>query len=377
MKACMDQIGTTVSLRNNLDILMREQPETKTILLLAAEKNSISDQQYCEIFKSYPVKILGGIFPKVLYSDLILEQGHVIVGLEYEMKHYLIEGLNDIDTDLEKSLSSAVAHLHPARSLLLLMDGFSRRIGDLLSSIYDHFGADYTYVGGGAGRTSMTQTPCIFADNAVHEGKALLIGSYRNINVTVEHGYQVFSGPYIATKSQDNVIDKIDYTEPYDFYSKILKEKCNFDINFQELGKYSKRFPIGIEKFDGTIIVRDPLFSNGKNIRCIGQIPEDSVIHILEGVEQNLIKAAEAGTKKMKSKAPNYDIYLIIDCYNRLSYLGQEHYSECLKSINKNAPECSLPIIGVFSLGEIASDGTRALEFYSKTIVQCGWKQAS
>jgi len=377
MKACLDQIGTTTSLKSNIEIILKDQPQTKTILLLAAEKCSISDAQYCEIFQSTSVKILGGIFPKILFSNLIMDQGHIIVGLEYEMKHFLIDGLNDPNTNLDFILQNAVTQLHPSRSLLLLMDGFSHRIGDLLSAIYDHFGAEYTYVGGGAGRTLMRQSPCIFADKKVHEGKALLIGSYRNINVTVEHGYQVFSGPYIATKASDNVINKIDYKEAYEFYSKILKDKCNFEINSADLGQHSKRFPIGIEKFDGTLIVRDPISSDGKNLYCIGQIPEDSVIHILEGVEQNLIKAAEVGTKKMKNKSNDYDVYLIIDCFNRLSYLGHEHYANCLSTIIKNAPNSTLPIIGVFSLGEIASDGTRALEFYSKTIVQCGWKQVS
>lgn len=368
MQAILDEVGTEES----LSLLIQELNETvnqyETLVVFAAESNPISDETYKNLFAKSKLDIIGGIFPQLLYNDKVIKKGFLIVPQKVALKYELVHNISNPETDLDLLAKNAAKKLTSCKSLIIWVDGLSQRISVLLASLYDYFGAHINYYGGGAGRTT-GRSKCIFGQKNLFYDCALLIESEFTAYTSVEHGYELFSGPHIVNKSLNNSILEINYTDAFSFYSNIVKKSVTTEINPQNLIHHFAKLPVGVQKYDGTIIIRDPISTDGQNLLCIGDVPEDSVIYVLKGNENNVIKAATVGIKKLLEKNSTTQSVFVIDCVSRLHYLG-ENYNKCLHAILDVAKERT--VFGVFSLGEIASDGDHPLEFFSRTIVQCG-----
>ncbi|MCL6561039.1 MAG: FIST C-terminal domain-containing protein [Firmicutes bacterium] len=120
-------------------------------------------------------------------------------------------------------------------------------------------------------------------------------------------------------------------------------------------------------------MVRDPIRAEDEGgIALVGEIPENSVVIILEGDPESLISAAgeaagQALARFREQTGSSGRGALVIDCISRVLYLGSDIDRE-LRTIRSNIPP-DLPLFGFLSLGEIASAGDRYLEFYNKTTV--------
>lgn len=368
MQAILDQVGTEESLAQLIQEMNGSVYQYKTLVLFAAESNPISDEAYQRLFSTSNADIIGGVFPQLLYNDKIVKQGFLVVPQEVALKYELLHNISQPETDLDSLAKEAAKKLVACKSLVVWVDGLSERISSLLACVYDYFGAQINYYGGGAGRT-VGRSKCIFAQKKLFEDCVLLIESEFNVQTSVLHGYEIFSGPHVVSKSLCNSILEIDYTDAFSLYSSVLKKAGYSEIDKHNLIDYSVKFPIGIQKYDGSVIIRDPISTDGKNLQCIGDIPEDSVIYILKGNENNIIKAATDGMKSLLEKSSSTKSVFVIDCFNRFRYLGK-NYEKCLRATLEIAKDRK--VFGVFSLGEIASDGDHPLEFYSKVVVQCG-----
>jgi len=100
---------------------------------------------------------------------------------------------------------------------------------------------------------------------------------------------------------------------------------------------------------------------------CVGEVPEESFVDIMNGNLESLIAAAgDALLKAEKSYDGSLDGsgLLFIDCISRVLFLEDDFKKE-LEVIHKKG----IPLIGVLSIGEIANSGKDFLEFYNKTAV--------
>ncbi len=368
METILNELGTEDSLLLYIQKINESADQYKTLVIFAAENNPISDEAYKKLFAQSHIDITGGIFPQLRYNDKIIEKGFLLTPLEKALKYELIHNISSEKTDLDFLAKEAAKKLNSCKSLVIWVDGLSERISVLLASVYDYFGAHINYYGGGAGRTT-GRANCIFGHKDLFQDCALLIESEYISYTSVKHGYQLFSGPHIVNKSVNNSILEIDYTDAFDFYSKILKKSGLQEINSQNLVDHYAKFPVGIHKYDGTIIVRDPLSTDGKKLLCIGDVPEDSVIYILIGNDDYVVTAATDGVKDLLVKHSDMKSVFVIDCINRLRYSGTD-YNQCVRAASDLMK--GKKIVGVFSLGEIASDGDHPLEFFTKSIVLCG-----
>ncbi len=369
MQTILDELGTEESLALHIQEINASANHYETLVIFAAENNPISDETYQKLFAKSGIDIIGGIFPQLLYNDKIVEKGFLLIPHEVALKYEFIHNISGSETDLDLLAKKAAEKLVACKSLVIWVDGMSQRISVLLASLYDYFGAQINYLGGGAGRTT-GRSKCIFGQKNLFYDCALLIESKFTAYTSVQHGYELFSGPHIVNKSINNSILEIDYTDAFSFYSNIVKKSGASEINQQNLINHSAKLPVGIQKYDGTIIIRDPISTDGKNLLCLGDIPEDSIIYVLIGTEKNIIKAATEGMKNLLIKNSSIQSVFVIDCINRFHYLG-DGYNKCILATLDIAKEKN--VFGVFSLGEIASDGAHPLEFFSKTIVQCGF----
>jgi hypothetical protein len=164
----------------------------------------------------------------------------------------------------------------------------------------------------------------------------------------------------------------IDYHPAFDYYKSIIEENSNHRFDHETFFDISKYYPFGIEKLDGSIIVRDPIMHVDNALNCIGEVPRNSIVYILKGSNQKLIAAAKKVASDIQQSNPLMP-FILFNCISLLLILNKQHTKE-LKELIKNLPAHAC-LIGASSIGEIASTPSGSLEFYNKSVVLASFQE--
>ena len=280
---------------------------------------------------------------------------------------HLIPNLSDPDAAYDLSLE-AIDLPSDIRTMLVLVDGLSTRISDLINEMFTIYGLDFNYIGGGAGSLSFQQKPCLFTNEGLIQDSAVLAMLTSDSGVGVGHGWTDVAGPFHVTQSRRNVIQTLDWKPAFEVYKEVVESHGGghfTDDNFFDL---AKSYPFGIIKLGSEKIVRDPMQKGPDgSLVCVGEVPERSFVHILTGDVESLVGAAgtalKLGTDSLHNDSETRTL-ILMDCISRVMFLG-EQFSRELEAV---CPDQS-QLIGALTLGEIANSGQDYLEFYNKTSV--------
>jgi len=332
------------------------------------DANNFKKDSLDDMLKSIATPIFGGIFPEIIYGNEKLIKGTIVAGLYHKANVQIIPGLSSMDSDYESIIEEKIPDSSTTKTMFVLVDAFAKRIGDFIESLFNVFGLEFNYIGGGAGSLSFKQKPCLFTNDGLIQDSAILALTDLKSGIGVSHGWREISGPYKVTKSDGNVIETLDWKPAFQVYKeaveshsgKIFRENNFFDI--------AKGYPFGISKLEAEKIVRDPLMVVNENaLQCVGEVPEGSYVYVLTGDAISLINAASntlhLAENDFKAGSGNKTI-LFIDCISRVLFL-EDKFNDELKAVHKK----NIPLIGALTIGEIANNRKDYLEFYNKTSV--------
>jgi hypothetical protein len=344
------------------------QKDVAGVLVLACDANDFKPEAVNTILKNIPIPIFGGVFPEIIHGRNKLIRGTILVGLSTRPNVQIIPHLSDPSIDYEEIIAQKFPASGQNKTMFVLVDGFSQRINALIDSLFNYFGLEVNYLGGGCGSLSFVQKPCLFTNEGLIEDSAVLATVDIASGIGVSHGWYSVSGPFKVTEADRNVILTIDWQPAFSIYRRVVEEAahCEFtDTNFFEL---AKSYPFGIKRLCGDMIVRDPIMvkENGALV-CVGEVPAESYVDILTGDTSSLVKAAgKALTLSLEAfhGPAGRTIIILIDCISRVLFLGKEFEKEIQAVYQED-----IPLIGALTLGEIANSGRDYLEFYNKTAV--------
>ncbi|MDT0558975.1 FIST N-terminal domain-containing protein [Ichthyenterobacterium sp. W332] len=339
----------------------------KAALITIGEHTEIEVNNLIEQLNKVELRFMGGIFPKVIHGNSILDKGIVINTLNNLESMFLVKNISTKDYQIPEVNFDADKDY----SLFTYVDGLTSNISHYLSELYENYGMQTNYFGGGAGSLTLQQKPCVFNNEGVFMDAAVFSVMTMSSRIGVKHGWSKVEGPFIVTKAEGNVIKEINWKNPYDVYKEVVEEhsgKTFTDDNFFDI---AKGYPFGILKEDGECIVRDPLMVNeNSELVCVGELEDNMVVDILNGNENSLINAAKTATQDSVNQAVTPSKAIIIDCISRILFL-EDNFDKELTAITRtlqdNFPEVSIG--GALTLGEISSYGEGFLEFYNKTVV--------
>lgn len=367
MKIKLDKTGTANALENLLTSA-QEDENVKAILIMACDANEFIKEKIDPILQQIKKPVFGGIFPEIMHQTDKLTKGTIVAGLTKSADVYLIPNLSDMNVDYEDIIDKKIADSLKAKTMFVFVDGLSHRISALIDSLFNIFGLEMNYIGGGAGSLSFVQKPVLFTNEGLIQDAAILALTDIESGVGVNHGWTDVEGPFKVTESDRNVIKTLDWKPAFQVYKKVVEKhsgKTFTDDNFFDI---AKGYPFGISKLGAEKIVRDPLSLDENNgLVCVGEVPQDVFVHILTGNTKSLINAAKkALSLAVESLKPdiNYKTTFFIDCVSRVLFLNKEFSKELLAVSDE-----SIPLIGALTLGEIANSGKDYLEFYNKTSV--------
>ena len=315
------------------------------------------------------VHLMGGFFPAIVHGREYHQQGCVISVLPAITPPLLFKGLDGRSQELEQL--NAFDYLDYQASTLLFVDGQAPNIGAFLRDVYDRLGQRLSYFGGGAGSLSLRQRPCVFSNAGIFKNAAVMVGLKANSSLGVRHGWKRLAGPFVATKTSKNVVEELNWENAFEVYKNTVEPTGTAPITSNNFFDIAKGFPFGMMHEGHEDIVRDPIsVSADGHLVCVGEVAENSVLHILQGDGDSLIasaaRAAQDSVLSLDEKQASH--LLVADCISRVLFL-EERFSEELDAALAQLQGSSPQLEGILSLGEIASYGDGSLQFFNKTFV--------
>lgn len=320
--------------------------------LLVASKCNVSHKSLSKL----SFKILGAIFPEIIFNNRVYDDGLIAIKIDGNKELYLIQ---DIKNPALESYDFS-----QTKSIITIFDGMSSYGEKFLQTLFTCTNIDTKILGGGAGVLQPKSSHIIFDNNAFYTNSALLLTMQIDINLAVQHGWEYLEGPFVVTSSQDGILKGIDFQNAFEIYKRVVEKDANIKLTKENFLEIAKMYPLGIVKYRGEQIVRDPVKYNESGLELIGMIENNSVINILKGNKKTLIKATKKASKQVISKFS--ESVFMFDCLTRKDFLEEEFEKE-LDIICKQKK--SMNVIGAITIGEVANDGQSYINFLNKTCV--------
>jgi hypothetical protein len=340
--------------------------KTNGVLLSIAEHTKVDIPVLIEELNNEGLQFMGGIFPRVIHDNETYDNGIVINTLVNLKALYVVNGISKKDYEIPSINFGDTDY-----SLFTYVDGLTSNISNYLSALYENYGMQTNYFGGGAGSLSLQQQPCVFTKEGFFQDAAVVALMEMKSNIGVKHGWNKVDGPFIVTKADGNTIQEINWKSPFEVYKEVVEAHSGQVFTEDNFFEIAKGYPFGIVKNDAECIVRDPLTVNDKNeLICVGELEDNTLVDILNGNKDSLINAAREATVNSLSKTKMPRKAIIIDCISRILFLDKDYdieLSTITNTLKEKYPDISIG--GALTLGEISSYGEGFLEFYNKTVV--------
>jgi hypothetical protein len=347
---------------------MAAEEQVKGLFLLACDGNDYDPSWLSPKLQDIDLPLFGGTFPGIIHGRARHEKGAMILGLSEAPAVCSIPGLSLQEQDFETAIGQFFPNAGDTQTLIVLVDGLARRISGLIEGLFNHFGLEFNYIGGGAGSLSMVQKPCLFTNAGVVQDHAVLALLAAESGVGVRHGWEPLAGPFQVTESRHNVVVSIDFQPAFEIYRRSVEPHLGREVTAENFFEMAKNHPLGLAKLGAEKLVRDPaaLTPDG-GIQCVGEVPEGSYFHILTGSTASLVDAARRAMETACAEypgTPDDKPTFFFDCISRVLYLG-DHFQQEIDAVQRPGA----PLVGALTIGEIGCSGRDYLEFYNKTSV--------
>lgn len=345
---------------------MNADPDIRFVMMLMASQTNIAHDDINTILVSNPKPIIGGIFPYVLFDKSLLTSGVVLIGFACTYKIAVISALNN-NTQIEHELQTQLPWQNTARgTLFAFVHGMSSGVQRLIDGLFNQYGLEINYIGGGCGTLQKLEQPCVLTPQGILQDAVLLLMADISSGIGVAHGWQSISRAVKVTEVEGNEIISIDWRPAAEVYRNIVEDHSGLrfaEIPFSEI---ARAYPFGIAKLADELVIRDPIALKGQRIVCVGDVHRGSYVHVMHGKPDYVSAAAgrarQLAMENLKGRTPR--LMLFMDCISRVLFLG-ELFAREITHVSMN----DIPLAGALTLGEIANSGYDYLELYNKTSV--------
>lgn len=362
-----DKSGSISWLQKSLNTLDEDESITG-MLVLGCDENNWDSQSLDPVLHSLNKSIFGGIFPGIIIGQQRSMKGAIVIGLQCPLEVIPVTDLSSDDLDLNALFEAKCVDDVKAKTVFVFVDGMSKGISPLIDGVFYEFGLECKYIGGGVGSLSDLSKPCLISNEGLSKDSAVIARCEMESGVGVKHGWGEIHGPLRVTESKGNEVFSFDWTPAFDVYKDIVKEHSGIDITTKDFSNQAKFYPFGLSRMESDFIVRDPLYSmNESSLVFVGDIPEGSFIHILNG-DIPSVKEAAKHARDLALEAyeceRDFSSIFVIDCITRSLFLGDQlnEELELVSSGNKR-------MFGALTFGEISNKKWECLEFHNKSIV--------
>lgn len=344
-------------------------PSVRGLMVLGCDANMWTAEEVSPVLSGFGKPVFGGVFPQIIFERRNYERGTLLVGLPVVPDVAVVHGLSDPEADFDEQVEAIADQWDDGdlenETLVVFVDGLSWRIAELVGALFNAFGLERNFIGGGAGSLSFVQKPCLLAPQGLLADAAVVVRLPMRSGIGVTHGWQPISESMKVTESDRNLIKTLDWRPAFEVYRELVEPHSGLTFTEDNFFDIAKCYPFGINKLDSEVVVRDPLMVGPDGgLVCVGEVPGGSFVRLLSGSPDSLIAAAgRARELAEEASGGSGRAAFFIDCISRVLYLGDRIQDELANAAGDR------PLFGALTLGEIANSGKDYLEFYNKTSV--------
>jgi len=357
----VEQLGTKLS------TTVREYDaaaDVEGILVLAADEAGAADTSALDtVAQEISTPVFGGLFPGILYAGERYTEGAVVAALPVEPTTTVVTGLSDPDRNIRPQLSANV--VAPGETTaFVFVDGYASRIGTFVQRLFESYGVECRFLGGGAGSLTAEDTACVVTGEGVLADAAVLATLPLGCSLGVRHGWQDVDGPFRVNEADGTRLSMLADGSAFDVYRRVVEADSGTQLTRANFFEKAKSYPFGLSRLHEEKIVRDPFkVDDDGSITCFGDVPEGEFLHVLSGNPDSLVDAARKATGDAIATGGEGPL-TVFDCISRVLYL-EDRFDEELAAIGGPAD----PTLGALTIGEVANGDGGHLEFYNKTTV--------
>ncbi len=301
--------------------------------------------------------VAGGVTTKLAFASGLRGSPDRVAGA-------LTAGLADAKREAN---ARAQRHL----TTVLLTDGLAGTGEKLLGQLFEervHVGAQF--VGGAAGDEGRFAATYVGAGDQVgiDSAAAMHVFGERPWGVGIGHGLQAASKPMRVTRAEGNVVFEIGGEPAFVVYQRHAEAR-GVKLTPANAGPYLIANELGIHFFEKISRARAPLSVGADgSLSCAGDIPRGSMVSILEGHPDSMVRAAQAAAKDARAGLGTAEPagVILFDCVCRGMILEHQFHRE-IEAIRKVFP--TVPVAGFLTYGEIARSNDLREGWHNTTAV--------
>lgn len=325
------------------------------VLAFVAEADAKKVPEIQNSVNEMGISLIGAIFPALVFESEFKKNGLLLICLAQEPLWYLQSDIPKEPEALQDSLNTIIHALSPDldnaddSSLFLIFDAMLPNIATILDELYAELGSSVHYMGINAGSETFQPMPCLFDGQRIIENGMLAILIPQHDGAVLEHGYQKPKETIIATSTTENRIVSIDWKPAFEVYSERVQQQYGLEITRENFYEHAVHFPFGIIRADSEVLVRIPvLLDDDGALFCVGEIPENSILTLLDAPEAKSLHTVENLVEKMGEHPVNMLFY----CAGRRMHLLDAADEELKELQSRMGNKIN---VGALSLGEIGS----------------------
>jgi hypothetical protein len=344
--------------------------EVKSILMLMADKERYDSNEVSSVLIKTSKPLIGGVFPELIFKGERKASGTILIPLKFKINTQLFNLNESTDYCFEQLANIKMDSLDSSSSLFVFADALNSNKDSFIEILFNYFGINPTYIGGGAGSLSFKPFQCIIDNHGMHSDAAVIGWVNKSVALGVAHGWQSISEPCKVTKANSNVIETINWKPAFEVYKEIVEKHSGKTFTNDNFFDIAKSYPLGITKIDAEMVVRDPFMVSNNSLYVVDVIKEGEYVNILHGDIDSLLngalKARQIAFSKLEDSMNEKSIFCI-DCISRVLFM-QDSFNKELEVFGDG-----VEVNGILSIGEIANSEDSYLEIYNKTIVVGIW----
>jgi hypothetical protein len=345
-----------------------DDASVQSLIVFLPEGNAWSDAEINQACAMLSKPLIGGVFPQLIFAQQCHSQGALIIGTRARLDvHTLAFSNGAAAADIAEQLITFYPQSEQDNTLLVIADGLAAGMTNLIGELFNHFGLDIGFVGGGAGSLTLVPKPCVLTNAGLQQGVAAIALLHCRAGIGVAHGWHPITEAYRVTESVGNAVISLNWQPAFELYKQEIFKHGQQEISAENFFDIAKAYPLGLTTLGEEFVIRDPIMAQGSHLVCVGDVPQGSFVHLMNG-DINTVPAAamrarqKAGQMFDGEGEPSFQLF--IDCISRVLFLGPLFAQEL-----DHVVQPGLPTIGALTLGEIANNGRNCLEFYNKTAV--------
>lgn len=234
-------------------------------------------------------------------------------------------------------------------TVFIFHESSSKNISEMITSLYNVMGPDYTYMGGASGNNFNSDNSYQFTDEGASE-EALAVAVVEGLSFErgFGHGWKPKNVPLIMNEAKNKRIIEINGRKAVD----VCGEESD-EFKPQELKKYGLLNPLGFPDLSNNFIIRDPIEINQDgSMEFITEISRYSVGYLMKANSDDLISnTKQMALETMRSRKPLF--VLIFHCIFRHMIMKRSNVNGL--NILKDVFGKDVPIFGVLTFGEVGS----------------------